>query len=1076
MRAKRPSRLAIIDHRKKPKKKVAEPFILETKLIPPVPKKNTISRPRLVSLLKKNLNKKLLLITADAGYGKTTLLSQFLHQGYSPGAFYDLDVNDRDLSVFLLHLIEAMGKIQKGLGKRTKNLLSHLENITKNIEMIMGTLINEIVKKRKEDFLIILDDLHTVPQNSSIYRALDYFIEHLPENTHIIISTRAAPPLPSLAKWRTKQDVFELTKEDLRFTEKEIRSLLKNIYKTTLSSKELKELTLHTEGWATGLQMILQHTKAEKIKNTLNNYLESDVPLFDYFANEILKSETEKTRKFLLKSSLLECLSPDACCAISKTENSNEVLIYLVQHNVFTTLVSSRPRIYKYHYLFREFLQHKLGQVISVKELRHLHMNAAKFYINTKNWNRAIHHLVESEAYERTARIIEKIGINLVHTGRVDILFHWIESLPDEVVKNHPWLLLYEAQISQQWGKWNESQALFRKAQRIFQRRGELSGAAEALYNIGNIYSGRGDYTKAMLISKKAMDLIGDRNNRLKAKLLNLLAGVCYRLHDYELMKQKLRKALSLCRRFVYPELKIRVMSNLAMSYYTTGKLQQALEMYRDLFKIKDYHQNLPVAVIGYCNNAEMLMARGAFTAAKFSLDKALDRSKEINFKLGQVCAITSMGNLHQMLAEYDDALVCYNRALVLNRDIQQHFINDMAYTGLAQCYVCKGNLDKAAENIRKSLIPKKGKKDSVDVAQMSLVLGEIALRRGDYETAEKMILRNHKIVLKEGFEYNKMISHLCLANLYWAKGNSLNVKKHLRKGLTIAKHGAYDGLLISEIYKNPGILERAQEENLEPDYLLHIVTKTWLKGYFNVNMLGEFLVKINGHEIPKARWKTERARAILAYFFTEGPKVISREKLMKIFFPGIPPKKSAGNLKTCLYFIRKAAGDHDFLLYVNKGYCINPAVKCLSDVDAFSQRIKIGEQYEKQKRKEEAMKQYMKAVEIYKGDYLEEFYGDWCEEVRKHYQEMYLRTLMILGNYFHIRGKFKRSINCYQKIIEKDRFMEEAYCGIMKCYAKFGNRKEIIAQYKKLTQILKQELGYEPQTETKKLYNQLLR
>jgi LuxR family maltose regulon positive regulatory protein len=185
---------------------------------------------------------------------------------------------------------------------------------------------------------------------------------------------------------RSKQDVFELTKEELRFTDKEIKLLLKDIYKTTLSSEELNRLTLHTEGWATGLQMILQHTSAEKTKNTLNNYLESNVPLFEYFANEILRKESEVMQVFLLRSSILEWLTPDACDAIAEIRNSKATLKSLVQHNLFTILVSTHPLTYKYHQLFKEFLRHKLAETISSKELNDLHARSARFYVKKKDY------------------------------------------------------------------------------------------------------------------------------------------------------------------------------------------------------------------------------------------------------------------------------------------------------------------------------------------------------------------------------------------------------------------------------------------------------------------------------------------------------------------------------------------------------------------------------------------------------------------------------------------------------------------------------------------------------------------
>lgn len=1036
-------------------------------------KENTISRPRLVSLLKKNLNKKLILIIADAGYGKTTLVTQFLFQKRPPYVFYDLETNDQCLSAFLFYLIEAIGKLQTGLGERTRTLLLHLENITSHIEMVMGTLINEIVEKRKEQMFIILDDLHTIPEASFIYQALDYFIEHLPSNVHVIISSRTSPPLLSLARWRSKQDVFELTREDLRFTEKEIKSLLKNIYKTTLGSEELKELVLHTEGWSTGLQMILQHTGAERIKKSLNSYLESNVPLFDYFANEILRNETKKRKEFLLKSSLLEYLSPDACCAVTTIENSNEVLKSLVQNNLFTTLVSSRPRIYKYHYLFREFLKHELSKVVSSKELRNLHMNAAKFYIKKRIWDRAIHHLIESMAYEQTAMIIEKIGADLVYSGRVNLLYHWLESLPDKTVTARPRLLIYKAKILQQWGKWDESLEFFMKARRIFHGTGKQSGEAEALFNISSICYNRGIYKKAIRLAKEAIDLIEDTDNCLKAKLLNQLAGAYYSLYDYELVEQTLKKALFLCHRFHYPKLLVQTKANLAALYYATGKISQALDIYRYLLQSNNFvHNNPPLAITCYCNSAEIYLARGEFESAREPLEKALQLGKEINYKEGQSYALAITGNFYRLAGDYENALNFYNQALELNVDMKQEYINHIILFGMAQCYQLKGELDKAEEFVKSCLTAEQ--KDELFMASLSLVLGEIALRHNQYEKAEEIFLQSHRVFQKKGPEYNRMLNHFQLANLYWARRNTTKMKEHLKQAIAIAKQERYDGFLIDEINRNPRILGWIRNENIDDAYISVIAKRIQRSNYLEISMLGTFQVKTSGILVTSKMWKTRKAKSIAAYLFAHRNEITTRDCLLDIYFSNYGPKKAAHNLVTSLHFIKKAIGEN-ILIYQRGGYCINSKASVSYDVDEFLQMVQIGDKYKTEKNNEESVKQYLKAVEIYKGDYLEDIYDNWCETSREYYRSIYLRILTLLGEYFYSRGEYEQSMKYYHMMLEKDKYMEDAHCGIMKCYSQVGNRKGVVQQFQKLVTVLQNELGLEPLPETKKLYNRLI-
>lgn len=188
-------------------------MVLTTKLQPPSLKPNTLRRERLLKLLKNNLERKLVLITGDAGYGKTTLLAQVMKEEDLPCVFYDLDKGDSDLVVFLSYMVNGLEKIQPGMASRCKGLLDQGGEVGKNYELLFGTLINELVEKRKEELFIILDDYHFLDEYSAVHQGLDYFIDHLPEKAHVVIASRFPPPFPSLAKWRAKEDLFEIARE-----------------------------------------------------------------------------------------------------------------------------------------------------------------------------------------------------------------------------------------------------------------------------------------------------------------------------------------------------------------------------------------------------------------------------------------------------------------------------------------------------------------------------------------------------------------------------------------------------------------------------------------------------------------------------------------------------------------------------------------------------------------------------------------------------------------------------------------------------------------------------------------------
>jgi len=268
---------------------MSEGMGLQTQLQPPQLKGTILRRERLINLLQENLDKKLILVCADAGYGKTTLLAQFCAELDRPFIFYDLDPSDNDLATFFNYLVMGIQQHYPDFGKRTKSVLPQ----TRNIEIIVGTFINEFVehgtkvptpeKQLREDFYIILDDYHHLQQNREIGNALDYLLRHIPYNLHLIISSRSTPPL-NLAYYLAKQELFEIKKEHLQFNLREIQALLKEIYNLKIPDAEIERIEKHSEGWITAIQLILQKISAigeDKTKETFNGYIASGEEIFN---------------------------------------------------------------------------------------------------------------------------------------------------------------------------------------------------------------------------------------------------------------------------------------------------------------------------------------------------------------------------------------------------------------------------------------------------------------------------------------------------------------------------------------------------------------------------------------------------------------------------------------------------------------------------------------------------------------------------------------------------------------------------------------------------------------------------
>ena len=352
-------------------------LIVQTKLIPPRVKSGILIRKRPLSLLKKNLDKNLILICSDAGYGKTTLLSQLCQGFKQPYLYYALEPSDNDITTFFNYLIAGVRQQAPKFGKRIQSIIGQ----TQSVQIMVGTFINEFVETIKEDFYIILDDYHHLQLNKEITKALDYLLQHHPANIHLIISSRATPPL-DLSFYMAKQELLKIEKDHLQFRRREIEDLLSNTFDIEFPEDELDRIEEHSEGWITAIQLIIQKALAmgeTQIKETLNGYVASGEELFSYFAREVFEHQPNKVQTFLLKTSFLERMEPELCNQLLNIKNSRAILKKLEDEHIFTTQIGSGT--YNYHHLFQNFINGLARQIYKTAEIKKLYTKIADYFL-----------------------------------------------------------------------------------------------------------------------------------------------------------------------------------------------------------------------------------------------------------------------------------------------------------------------------------------------------------------------------------------------------------------------------------------------------------------------------------------------------------------------------------------------------------------------------------------------------------------------------------------------------------------------------------------------------------------------
>ncbi|KPJ70533.1 hypothetical protein AMJ52_09840 [candidate division TA06 bacterium DG_78] len=988
--------------------------LLKTKIIPPRIADYILYRGRLLKLLTANLNKRIISICADAGYGKTTLLAQFVKKITIPYVWYQVDKSDQDLSLFIQYCIEAMKKYASGFGKRTLSIIEHSRREIKT-EILIGTFINELSELLYSRILFIFDDLQEIYEFKKIISGFEYFLNHIPPNVSIFISARSSPPF-SLNRFHLKNESLDITQQDLKFTKDEIRILCKHMKGYDPRLAELKRLESNSEGWITYLQFLIQpDTQRAVIGKSKKSLLMS---LYDYFEREVFSPLEEELKLFLTATSVFSYFSPKACDFLLSRNDSKVIVKRLEKRHLFISSYQTSQPQYMYHHLFRNFLKRKLKETGLHQKF---HTRAGSYLEKEGFFSSALKHCYEAKDYPSIARLLEKFAEDYITFGKAERIKPYVESLPKALINSSPTLVRIKGRIYAWDCNWTRARLYYSRAQRIAHQR-KLH--QEVLKSILVQFQMNLDLGKQKGISKKIRKILHSKKIRSKKTRIDFLNYLAITLNLERKFKQSVsvfEEILKILKKMKDTYHIYRILHNLAVTNMEMGNFDCAQRYFEEVIN-KLRSNPSPTLILALNNLGHALTLQGKLTKVEEVLKEAMKYARLFNDKTKLCSSYECLGVSKILQDEFVQAEQLLKKAEQMALEISNNWLLSITWDGMAVLAINRGNFFEAKKYSDKSLelpIPALYKKSNLTTKIM------IELALGNSNAAHKTL--NQAIASLKGSKHLTMSSYVYFARLYLLKKEETKAKMFIKKAIKIAEKNSYDFLLIYELKHSPEIIRFLKKINFKTSYVQHILLRVpysetteifvepeGVKYDFIIRLFNTVQILKRGRKIKMRSWRKRRFQELFSFFADNRQTEVKREKIINTFWPDHRP-----TIAHQLFYnaIRKTIAK-DVILFDKKTYSLSPKYRYWIDTEEFETLINKADRLVKDGNRAAGLIKYEEAASLYRGGFMDDFYSEWCQQRRRYFEGLYLYILRNLAQGHYELGNYDKALRFCNSVI----------------------------------------------------------
>ncbi|MBI5030091.1 MAG: tetratricopeptide repeat protein [Chloroflexi bacterium] len=1070
---------------------ISKNSLILTKLQPPLLRRTTLLRERLATIVRAAIDRRLTLVCAGAGYGKTTLIANSFDDAPHPIVWYSLGRSDNDLITFFSYLTTGLDAEFPGIAQAIREALDQVsESPTR---ALISACVNELVAYAQRDFVLVLDDFQLVEQTAAVVEMLDQLICHAPPQVHFVIATRAAPTFACLPRLRAEGQAIEIGEQDLRFQSEEADALFDQCLQLQPLDVQMRALIEQIEGWALGLLMAGQSLKSNSHSpvTSLENVTDRRV-LFGYLSEEVMRQQPSDLVDFLTSSAILSWLESSVCDAALGRVDSAKHLKRLEQQCLF--VIPTSDGYLRYHRLFREFLLQQLANDPARAEA--LHRRAAVYFEEHQDFETAIFHWFESGDHRQAARLISAISEEMLRAARFDTLSFWFGRLSEAEFAEFPELIVRQGQLCEARDEWDHALEYYERAVQAYTARGDLIGLSQVLRSKGYVLDWRkGEHIEAERLHREALSYVGDEYRRQRAALIASLARDQLSAGNTAAAQTLYQEALALHGSDRQGQLDT-LLNPGSWLFHSLGDFTQAISVLRRAERLAYELNNSCQLAETYNNLSVNLYFLGRYAESLDYAEKALALGRALGDPHQEAYALMNQANAFEMTCRmsYTDLYQQYEHTLRIEQALGDRRFSIAILVFMMILSRRGGDPAQAAQYGAQALTlaRERGLRWLTGFVLVQLGAARIWLDSDDASTALEQALQ---IFVDCGDQFHSMVAHFWLATLYHSESNSAFLP-HLRECLQIAVAHQYDYFFRTEIQASIPLLVSALENDLWSAYVVPILVKLGpavadslrpLLSHSNksvrdhaqvalkemgitlptsrrtqafvpqltIRVFGNFCVWRGEQLIEEREWGRRKSKRLLKILALSPGHALPKDMIVELMWGDADPQAANANFYRTLYNLRRVLeplAPHSGANYIT----LDGGVVALTneliariDVDEFVFGVEEARKFARLGNRTMALNTFVSVAELYKDDLsTDDLYDDWVQPKREQLLQLYLGALKEMGKLAQATGDVERAIEYLRLAFQRDSTSEQLCLTLLQCLVQVGRRSDALQYY----------------------------